>query len=160
MLAPANTRAYVKKLLGRVRQDIYRPLHLVWPLDESECTECAMDEFTQAADNITCMVCKGLGVVLTWTSAEVRGRIQHYDFVSLAASGLPPGVEVGDAVIYVSEDVKDIIVDYLRASKYGYVFLDSDTYKPFSVAATGVGHSEEWRVELKRSDIDARAPGF
>ena len=160
MLVQPNLGAYVSDTLRRVRHDVYRSFHLAWPSEETDCPDCALDELTQSADNITCLTCDGLGTVLTWATAEVYGRIQHYDFVTLVASGLPPGVEIGDAVIYVSEDVKDIITGYVRASDYGYVFLDSDTYRVFSVAATGVGHQEEWRVELKRAQIDARASGY
>ena len=85
--------------------------------------------------------------------------MQHYDFVKLSAAGLPPGIEVGDSVVYVSEDVKDMIVN-IRQSEFGYVFLDEDTYRPFSIEPTGVGHKDEWRIELKRTQIDARAAGY
>lgn len=155
-----NNRYYTSTTLETVRQQIYRPFHLVWPSSESDCPDCSFDEFTQSADDVTCATCMGLGKVYTWTHAEVYGRIQHYDFVTLAASGLPPGVEVGDVVVYVSEDIKDIIVSNVRTAQYGYVFVDDDTFWPISVTPTGVGHQDEWRVELKRKQIDVRPTGY
>ncbi|NIQ88599.1 MAG: hypothetical protein GWN93_05785 [Deltaproteobacteria bacterium] len=155
----SNDRAFTEGTLRDVRQHTYRSFHLVWPSAETDCPDCAFEDFTQSGDSITCATCEGLGKILTWAKAEVYGRIQHYDFVTLAASGLPPGVEVGDVVVYVSREVKDMALD-VRQSQYGYLFIDSDTYRPVSVAPTGVGHQDEWRIELKRSEMDVRPTGY
>ena len=155
-----NDRHFTGSTLRDVRHGTYRSLHLVWPTDESDCPDCSFDAFTQSGDNITCETCRGTGKVLTWGQAEAVGRIQHYDFVTLSASGLPPGVEVGDVVIYVSKDVKDMVAGSVRPSQYGYLFIDSDTYRPVSVAPTGVGHQDEWRIELKRTEMDVRPTGY
>jgi len=156
----SNDRYFTEETLRDVRQYTYRPTYLVWPSAETECPDCSFEEFTQSADDITCATCEGLGKVLTWATAKVQARIQHYDFVTLMASGLPPGVEVGDTVVYVSKEVKDMVVDSVRPSQYGYLFIDSDTYRPVSVAPTGVGHQDEWRMELKRTEMDVRPTGY
>ena len=155
-----NDRHFTEGTLRDVRQHTYRPFYMVWPSAETDCPDCAFEDFTQSGDDITCQTCKGLGRVLAWSTAEVYGRIQHYDFVTLAASGLPPGVEVGDVVVYVSKEVRDMLTNNVRQSQYGYLYIDSDTYKPVSVAPTGVGHQDEWRIELKRAEMDVRPTGY
>jgi hypothetical protein len=152
-------RSYVEGVLDNVRQAVYRPFYLVWTSSETECTDCAYNEFTQSADNITCEACGGTGKVLSWTSAEIHGRIQHMDMVALSAAGLPPGIDVGDAVVYVSEDMKEAIEEHGN-SHNGYIFLDGDRYKPYGINPTGVGHRSEWRVELKRTTMSVNANGY
>jgi hypothetical protein len=154
-----NDRYFTGYTLRDVRQQTYRSFHMVWPTAEDDCPECSFDDFTQSADDITCQCCNGTGKLLTWANAEVYGRIQHYDFVTLSASGLPPGVEVGDVVLYVSEDVKNMVL-VVRENQFGYLLIDSDTYKPVSIAPTGVGHRDEWRIELKRTEVDVRPVGY
>jgi hypothetical protein len=156
MLGPSD-RAWVKGVLDQLRPN-YRSFHLLVPT-ETDCTVCGYDEFTDSALDSACTTCNGLGRTVTWTALEVKGRVQHYDFVKLSAAGLPPGIEIGDSVAYVSPEVKDAVLD-LRESPRGYVYLDSDTYRPWSVQPTGVGHADEWRVELKRTNVDARADGY
>lgn len=156
----SNDRFYTSETLRGVRHGTYRPFRLVWPAHVSSCPDCSFDQFTQSGDNVTCQSCKGTGKVFTWTTAEVYGRIQHYDFVTLSAAGVHPGVEIGDVVVYVSGDVKDMIADKVRSDQYGYVFVDSDTYRPISFGPTGVGHIDEWRIELKRTEMDVRVSGY
>ena len=157
MLGPADRREVDRTLRG-VRGN-YRAFSVVYPTTETECATCGFDEFTQSAKDSTCPTCLGIGKTFTWAAIQIYGRLQHYDFVKLSAAGIPPGIEVGDMVCYVSEEAKDAIVE-ARASNYGYAYIDNDTYRPFSIQPTGVGHADEWRVEWKRAKIDVRASGY
>lgn len=152
MLLSAGDMNEVQSTLSRVRGN-YRTFLLVWPTAETECTACGFDELTQSAKDSSCATCDGIGKTLTWVTVEVQGRLQHYDFVKLAAAGIPPGIEIGDVVSYISKDVKDAVLD-LRASQFGYALIDSETFRPYSVVPDGVGHADEWRVEWKRTEVD------
>lgn len=158
MLEPADRRE-VERTLASVRGN-YRSFYLVWPQGEIECPECGFDEFTQSAKDVSCTVCDGVGKIPDgWVAHQVYGRLQYYDFVTLVATGVTPGIEVGDIVSYVSTDTKGAVLR-LRQSRYGYALIDADTFRPFSVAPTGVGHADEWRVEWKRKQMDVRATGY
>lgn len=157
MLGPAD-RHGVERTLAGVRNN-YRSFHIAYPVTETECGTCGFDEFTQSALDPSCPECDGIGKTFTWATLEVLGRLQHYDFIKLSAAGIPPGIEVGDLVTYTSGDVKDSILE-ARASRYGYAYIDGDTYRPFSIQPTGVGHADEWRTEWKRTKVDARATGY
>lgn len=153
MLLTPGDRAQINKTLSGVRGN-YRSFRLLWPASKTECPDCGFDELTQSAKDISCTTCDGLGYTFTWSDVEVYGRIQHYDFVALAAHGIPPGIEVGDCVTYISTDVKDMVLD-VRESRWGYAYIDDQTFKPYGVTPTGVGHADEWRVEWKRTELDA-----
>ena len=157
MLGPAD-RHEVERTLGSVRGN-YRSFTVVYPTTETECGTCGFDEFTQSAKDISCPECLGIGRTFTWATVEIYGRLQHYDFVKLSAAGIPPGIEVGDAVGYISESAKGAVLE-ARASRYGYAYIDGETYRPFSVQPTGVGHAEEWRVEWKKTNVDIHATGY
>jgi len=157
MLGPGDRHAIDKTLRG-VRAN-YRSFHLVYPASKTECTACGFDELTQSAQDVNCLTCNGVGYTFTWTTLEVYGRLQYYDFVTLAASGLPPGIELGDAVSYVSEDVKGAAIE-VRSSPYGYALIDSNRFRPYSIQPTGVGHADEWRVEWKRMEMNTYASGY
>lgn len=153
----SSDRAWVERTLRGLRSN-YRSFHLLLPT-ETDCPDCGYDELTDSALDIACTTCNGIGKVIEWSPLEVHGRVQHYDFVKLSAAGIPPGIEVGDSVAYISSEIKEAVLD-LRESPRGYVYLDGDTYRPWSVQPTGVGHADEWRVELKRTKVDVRASGY
>lgn len=157
MLAPSDRRA-IEKTLSGIRNN-YRSFSLHYPRSEDDCPDCGFDELTQSALDPACPTCEGTGKVLSWVTIVAFGRLQYYDFVTLSVTGIAPGIEIGDVVCYISTSVKDAVLA-LRASPYGYAYIDGDTFRPFSVQPTGVGHSDEWRVEWKRSKVDARATGY
>jgi len=159
MLA-ATDRHFIKRTLDSLRGN-YRPFYLILATDEAECTAegCGYDQFTQSGKNPTCQACNGTGMIITWSPLEVRGRLQYYDVVKLSAAGMPPGIEIGDVVSYVSADVMNAVSE-LRSSAFSYAYIDGDTYRPYSIAPTGVGYADEWRIEWKRTEMDVRAAGY
>lgn len=157
MLAPMDRRD-IERTLSEIRRN-YRPFYLVYPRAEDECPDCGFDELTQSAKNIDCTTCNGIGKTFSWATMQVYGRLQYYDFITLSAAGIAPGIEIGDAVCYISPEVKDIVLA-LRESSYGYALIDGNTFRPMSIQPTGVGHADEWRIEWKRWKADVRASGY
>jgi len=159
MLDRRSNRWFVDNTLHEIRRG-YRDIAVVYPTEETVCTECGgQEEFTQSAFDAFCTTCNGTGYTFTWATVLISGRIQHYDFVKLSQAGLPPGIEIGDAVIYVSVAAKEAIEE-VRGSPYGYVYIDGQTYRPWSIEPTGVMYADDWRVELKRSEVKAHASGY
>ena len=137
----------------------YRTVYLLYPT-ETECTVCGgADTFTDSAYDISCTNCNGLGYTLSWETWQIQARIKQIDLVQMQAAGIPPGVEIGDAELYVSRDTKEMLVKILEETR-AYVYIEGQRFRPTTITADGVGRADERRVELKRHNPEARPTGY
>lgn len=143
----------------RVLRANYRTVYLLYPTG-TECTACGgVDEFTDSAYNPSCATCGGVGYTFSWATWQIAARIKQIDLVQLQAAGIPPGIEIGDAELYVSRDTKDAVERIMEESR-AYVYFDGQRFRPTNVTADGVGTADEWRVELKRHSPEVRLTGY
>jgi len=150
---------------GAIRSDMrvirgnYRTVYLLYPT-ETECTVCGgVDEFTDSAYDISCATCGGVGYTLSWATWQIAARIKQIDLVQLQAAGIPPGIEIGDAELYVSRDTKAAI-EKIREESRAYVYFDGQRFRPTTITADGVGTADEWRIELNRYNPEVRLVGY
>ena len=137
----------------------YRAVYLLYPT-ETECTACGgVDEFTDSAYDISCTTCNGVGYTLSWATWQIAARIKQIDLVQLQTVGVPPGIEIGDAELYVSLDTKEAVERIMEESR-AYVYFDGQRFRPTNVTADGVGRADEWRIELKRHSPEVRLTGY
>lgn len=137
----------------------YRTVYLLYPT-ETECTVCGgVDPFSDSAYDISCATCGGVGYTLTWAVWQIAARIKQIDMVQLQAAGIPPGIEIGDAELYVSRETKDATERVMEESR-AYVYFDGQRFRPTNITADGVGTADEWRVELKRYNPEVRLTGY
>lgn len=137
----------------------YRTMYLLYPT-ETPCTVCGgVDEFTDSAYDISCPTCDGTGYTLSWEAWQIAARIKQIDLVQLQAAGIPPGIEIGDAELYVSLDTKAAVEKVMEESR-AYVYFDGQRFRPETVTADGVGTADEWRIELKRYSPTVRLSGY
>lgn len=137
----------------------YRIVYLLYPT-ETECTACGgIDTFTDSAFDISCTTCNGVGYTLSWAVWQVHARIKQIDLVQMQAAGIPPGIEIGDAELYVSRESKDS-VERVKEESRAYVYTEGDRFRPTNISADGVGKADEWRIELKRVNPEIRLTGY
>lgn len=150
--------------IRRTMQDVrlnFRPVYVLIA-EQHECPTCGFDSFSQSGLDTNCETCDGTGHVTMWVPHEVKARIKVLDFVQLQGAGaVPPGVELGDAAVYVrvhDRDVFELVDDDVRS----YVKIDGDpgSYRVFSITADGVGYEDEVRILLKKSHVEQRATGY
>ena len=137
----------------------YRTVYLLYPT-ETECAVCGgVDPFTNSAYDISCATCGGAGYTLSWATWQIAARIKQIDLVQLQAAGIPPGIEIGDAELYVSWDTKAAIEKITEESR-AYVYFDGQRFRPTTITADGVGTADEWRIELSRHNPEVRLAGY
>lgn len=155
-------RPWERKLIRsdmKVIRGNYRMVYLLYPT-ETECTVCGgVDEFTDSAYDISCANCGGVGYTLSWQTWQIAARIKQIDLVQLQAAGIPPGIEIGDAELYVSRDTKAAIEKVMEEGR-AYVYFDGQRFRPTTITADGVGTADEWRTELKRYNPEVRLTGY
>lgn len=139
----------------------YTDAYFLYPT-ETECTatDCGHDELTDSGYNVSCSTCNGVGYTLSWATWVVHARVKQIDLVQLMRSGpIPPGLEIGDAEIYLSERAKEM-VERIEEESRAYVYIEGQRYRPTNLSYDGVGRADEWRVELKRVHPEVRPTGY
>ena len=151
-------RKFIRSDMKVVRSN-YRTAYLLYPT-ETECTVCGgVDEFTDSAYDISCANCGGVGYTLSWATWEIAARIKQIDLIQLQAAGIPPGIEIGDAELYVSRDTKAAIEKVMEEGR-AYIYFDGQRFRPTTITADGVGTADEWRIELNRHNPEVRLTGY
>ena len=151
-------RRVLQSDMRRIRAN-YRTVYLLYPTG-TECTSCGgVDEFTDSAYDPSCATCGGVGYTFSWATWQIAARIKQIDLVQLQAAGIPPGIEIGDAELYVSRETRDAIARIMEESR-AYVYFDGQRFRPTNITADGVGRADEWRIELKRSNPEVRLTGY
>lgn len=155
-------RAWERKFIRsdmKVIRGNYRTVYLLYPT-ETECTVCGgVDTFTDSAYDVSCATCGGVGYTLSWATWQIAARIKQIDLVQMQAAGIPTGIEIGDAELYVSRDTKAAI-EKIREESRAYVYFDGQRFRPTTITADGVGTADEWRIELKRYNPEVRLTGY
>ena len=139
----------------------YTAIYLLHPT-ETACTNpnCGHDRLTDSAFNITCETCDGVGYTLTWSTWRIFARVKQIDLVQLMRSGpIPPGLEIGDAELYISERAKEMI-EAIKEESRAYVYIEGQRYRPTNISHDGIGRADEWRIELKRIHPEVRPTGY
>ncbi len=151
-------RKFIRSDMKVVRSN-YRTAYLLYPT-ETECTVCGgVDEFTDSAYDISCATCGGVGYTLSWATWQIAARIKQIDLVQLQAAGIPPGIEIGDAELYVSRDTKASIEKVMEEGR-AYIYFDGQRFRPTTITTDGVGTADEWRIELNRYNPEVRLAGY
>ena len=151
-----NIREDMRNLRGH-----YAIVYFLYP-EETACTnpDCGHDDFTDSGYDITCATCGGIGYTLSWNSWRIYARVKQIDLVQLMRSGaIPPGIEIGDAELYLSERAKEM-VEKIEEESRAYVYIEGSRYRPTNVSYDGVGKADEWRIELKRFHPEVRPTGY
>lgn len=151
-------RRLIQKDLKAMRAN-YQTVYVLYPT-ETACTVCGgADTFTDSAYDVSCATCGGAGYTLSWEAWEIRARIKLIDLTQLLASGIPPGIEVGDAELFVSYDSKEALKKVIEESR-AYVYFGGQRFRPETITADGVGKQDEWRIELKRHNPEVTPVGY
>lgn len=139
----------------------YTAVYLLYPT-ETACTnpDCGHDELTDSAFDITCATCSGVGYTLAWSTWRIFARVKQIDLVQLMRSGpIPPGLEIGDAELYISERAREMI-EAIEEESRAYVYVEGQRYRPTNTSYDGVGRADEWRIELRRFHPEVRPTGY
>ena len=159
-------RNYDRYDIRRIMQNLRGEFRRVWVLiattSNCDAAGCGYDSMSDSAIDPTCSMCDGTGKTITFTTHELKARIKVFDFVQLQGAGAaPPGVELGDVALYIRVHDKGVLTT-CNETPISYVKLEGDSvaYRPFSIAADGVGREDEIRVLLKKTKDVQRATGY
>lgn len=142
MLLPPSTRSAIQDTLKLTRQ-IYSAINLVL-VEPVACTTCGYEPFTDGAKAIPCPVCGGTGEIPTYVIQRIKAR---WTFVQLSAldpyRGIPPGVESGDLLIWVSPRDEPAVLQAYR-TKDSYLEIEGNTFTIGGYNPDGVGNPDEY----------------
>jgi hypothetical protein len=148
MLLPPSSRLAVKKVLEMTRL-AYEAIVLV-NVDTTDCTTCGYDRFTDSGLDPVCPTCRGLGRIATFVIHELYARWNVIELPSVNPfEGIPPGVESGDYLVWVSKRDYDLAL-LAQDEAYSYVEISGQTFKFQGVSPEGIGHSDEYRFIAKK----------
>jgi len=116
------------------------------------------DEDTRSGDNMT--EGNGLGqVAADWKIYALRVHFRNVDTMLMNFGHVPPGVELGDALInFGSRDLP--AVEQSMESENSYLLIDGDTFHILSVLPSGLGQIEEWAADARHFTPIFRAQGY
>jgi hypothetical protein len=117
-----------------------------------------LDVDTLSADNITSG--NGLGRVdAEWRIYAIRAHFRNVDNSLITFGHVPPGVEIGDALVnFGNRDLAAIT--QASGNDDSYILIDDDTYHLVSVVPTGLGKNEEFCFDARRFSPKFRANGY
>lgn len=162
MMIKNSERHQIRQTMQYLRGEFRRAWVLLASTSDCTVSGCGYDPMTDSAIDPTCVVCEGTGKVIVFTPHEVRARIKVFDFVQLQGAGAaPPGVELGDAALYVRVNDRGIF-EASEENSISYVKMEGDgkAYRVFSISADGVGGEDEIRILLKKTKDVQRATGY
>ena len=97
--------------------------------------------------------------VTAWKVYAVHANVRNVDQALVTFGQAPPGAVVGD--VYLTIGLRDkATLEQVYDHEHAYLVIDGDRFKPTSLAAAGVGHTEEWIVNCVRHNPVFRAPGY
>ncbi len=131
-----------------------RLMHICIPILVNE----DLDTDTLSADNIT--EGNGMGQVdAQWRIYALRGHFRNVDESLLNYGHVPPGSQVGDALVNFGLRDLDAIQESLDNDD-AYILIDGATFHSISVIPTGLGKIEEWCVDARKFNPKFRATGY
>jgi len=116
--------------------------------DESDCTTCGWDPYTQAALDIACTTCNGAGKIVVWRKFQIRARVSWPEpgtpnFGQVLQTG-----PVADCTILVRSGHKTQI-DRVMSKLHGYIEADGQKLRPLSIAPVKVEQQTGWEVKCE-----------
>jgi len=146
---PSSLRIKVRDTLGGVRNSQVT-VQMVEP-QLVNCTVCQRDEFTNSSSSIPCATCGGTGKTVsnykrTWFRASAAVvEITQLDIFK----GLPPGVESGDYLVWVSDKDLDTVEQAFK-DQNAYLLIHGETFRIYGYSADGIGYADEYRLIAKK----------
>lgn len=116
------------------------------------------DADTTSADNMS--EGNGLGEIAgDWRIYALRVHYRNVDNVLMAYGHIPPGVEVGDALVNFGP--RDVYAfRQAMESDNSYLLVDGIPYRIVEMVSAGMGQEEEFCVDARRFAPDFRADGY
>ena len=97
--------------------------------------------------------------VVNWRVYAFYANVRNVDQALLTFGAAPPGAVVGD--VYLTIGLRDKpMLEAVYQHEHAYLAIDGDPFRPTSFAAAGVGHIEEWIINLVRYAPVFRADGY
>lgn len=147
LLSPQN-RLAVQRDLEKTR-DVHDTIDVIL-VTTVACSVCGHDTFTNSSRIIPCSTCNDTGWIATKVRHTIKGRVELLELPELVPfKGIPPGVESGDALIFVSIRDYDLLNTCYK-SEYGYIIAKGRNFKPMAVDQEGLGRVDEYRVIAKK----------
>jgi hypothetical protein len=102
----------------------------------------------------------GTGRTATWTTYDIQGFIQKVDHKLFTFGSVPPGVEIGDMVINIRLQDKDVF-DQAYGNEHHYIIVDGETFHITATHLVGIGQVEERTIVCKKySPTTFRCAGY
>lgn len=124
-----------------------------------ECPACGYSKFADSGTAIPCVRCGGTGqVVERWKRYTLAARAVVVEIPQLEVwKGLPPGVEAGDYLVWVS--TRDLaVMQECQENADGYVSIFGQHFAIFGLSAEGVMNADEYRAICKKRSPRYIAP--